>query len=103
MDADPKIEACPMPGCGARCESCEGRVYCVDCDYCTRGYATDANAADVHNALCRKVALHGELVALMRDLAVEDQERDGEWLGADVADRVNALLTRARGETEVGS
>ena len=29
---------------------------------------------------------------LLRELLIEDQERDGEWLGADLADRVQAFL-----------
>lgn len=114
MDAEPKVEImpCPFPECGGGCRldvvqgwAARQGIYCDRCSYrllCDvapgGGYArltTASEAIAAHNALCRKVAMHGELVAFVRDLAVEDQERDGEWLGADVADRVNALLARA--------
>lgn len=114
MDAEPKQAVLGCPFCGGECTTVEySGTYSVDClalgdDWCAYESGvrpTESEAIAAHNALCRKVALFGDLVELLTEVHREPQDgsvyTDGHSLAWEL--RRDALLTRARGETGVGS
>ncbi len=92
-----ELQACPF--CGGECFASSAidedvsKVFCDmrGCLYESGEKPNRAEAAAAHNTLCRKVAMHGELVELLRTVDEVDQDDARAWL-----DDRDALLTRAR-------
>lgn len=95
MPSDAKLEVCPY--CGSECPlmhtqvRVRARCFNSECAYQGPGFnaGQDAQAAAAHNTLCRKLAMHGELVALL------ESARDCLRYGGEEIEGYLALLARA--------
>jgi hypothetical protein len=92
MPSDAKLEACPMPGCGGRVigdAASSGVAACGDCSYMA--------PADTHNRICRKLAMHDDLVNASVELRnyLEVNSFGDCDEGSYFLNRIDKLLARA--------